>query len=60
MKPTMDTTMKPTYEDLIKALEMAHYELLTLNPRLTPQFRKSVQQVMTSLVDTIQKAKGQA
>lgn len=56
----MDTTMKPTYEDLIKALEMAHYELLTLNPRLTPQFRKSVQQVMTSLVDTIQKAKGQA
>ena len=29
--------------ELVPALESCQYELITLNPRLTPQYRKSVE-----------------
>jgi hypothetical protein len=45
-----------SYDDLVVALRAAHYELLTLNPRLSGQYRKSVEQVLALASAALAKA----
>lgn len=44
----MDTATARIAE-LERVLKMAQYELITLNPRLTPQYQKSVRAVLDEI-----------